>query len=264
MEHRGQEATVRILRLAVVLAVAATAWGQVLEFDVRHERALRDHPGRLTIDERGVAYQQVYTAKQQAKIAKGKKPPKLESARWDYQDIQQLWIAPEKLVIVTYKDRKWFLGVDREFEFFLTNREQSFTRAYDLLKDRLDQRFVAALPDPGVDAVWELPVKLLGTFQGSEGMLQVGADRVVYKTAKKNQSRTWRYEDVENVSTSGPFQLTLTTYERAKTHYGSLRGFNFQLKQRLDEKRFNLLWRRLNRAKGLELITSVQERESKP
>ncbi len=260
MEHRSQKATVRVVGVLAALFLTATAWGQNLQFDVRHERALKDHPGRVTFDQRGVEYQQVYTAKQQAMIAKGKKPPKLEGARWDYQDIQQLWVSPGKLVILTYQDRKWFLGVDRQFEFFLVNKEQSFTPAYDLLKGKLDQRFVAALPDPAVGALWELPVKRLGTIQGSEGVLQVGADRIVYKTARKDQSRTWRYEDIENVSTSGPFQLTLTTYERAKMQYGSLKGFNFQLKQRLDEKRFDLLWRRLNRAKGLEFLTSVQGR----
>ncbi len=263
MEYRGQEATVRIVVLSTALALTSAAWGQDLKFDVRHERALKDHPGRLTLDQSGVEYQQVYTAKQQAKVAKGKKPPKLEAARWDYQDIQELWLSPEKLVVVTYKDRKWFLGVDKEFEFYIAGKGESFSPAYGFLKAKMDQRFVAALPDPAPDALWELPVKLLGTIQGSEGALQVSADRVVYKTSKKGQSRTWRFEDIENASTSGPFQLTVTTYERAKTHYGSLKGFNFQLKQRLDEKRFDLLWRRINRDKGLEFLASVQEKENK-
>jgi hypothetical protein len=39
-----------------------------------------------------------------------------------------------------------------------------------------------------------------------------------------------------------------------------MKGFNFQLKQKLDEKRFDLLWKRLNRGKGLEFLTSIQER----
>jgi hypothetical protein len=128
-----------------------------------------------------------------------------------------------------------------------------------MLKDRLDQRFVAALADEQVAALWEIPVKLQGTLQGSEGMLQVGPDRIVYRTDSKDQSRTWRYQDIENVSTSGPFQLTITTYERAKTHYGTLKGFNFQLKQRLDDKRYQILWKRLNREKGLQFLTSPQE-----
>lgn len=163
-------------------------------------------------------------------------------------------------MIVTYRDRKWFLGVDREFEFFLTGKDQSLASAYEFLKDKLDQRFVAAVADPKTLAAWELPVKLLGTVQGSEGVLRVGEDRIVYKTEKKGQSRTWRLADIENVSTSGLFQLTLTTYERAVTHYGSMKSFNFQLKQKLDASRIDLLWKRLNRDKGLEFLTSLQER----
>ncbi|MBL8296266.1 MAG: hypothetical protein JNN08_30765 [Bryobacterales bacterium] len=260
MEHRSQKATIRILILVVAGALSTVLWGQQLQFDVRHERALKDHPGRVTIDERGVEYQQVLTAKQQAKAAKGKKIPNLESVRWDYPDIQELWVSPHKLVLVTYKDRKWFLGVDKEFEFFLTGKGQTYDTAYELLRGKLDQRFVAALADPNVEAAWEMPVKLLGALQGSEGVLQVGADRIVYKTARRDQSRTWRLGDIENVSTSGPFQLTLTTYERAKMHYGSRKGFNFQLKTKLDQQRFDLLWKRLNRDKGLQFLTSIEER----
>ncbi|MBX9600689.1 MAG: hypothetical protein K2X35_06790 [Bryobacteraceae bacterium] len=245
----------------LLFAIAASAWGQSLQFEVRHQRALLDHPGRITVDDGGLLYEQVLTPKQQKKVAKGKKPPKLESARWDYQDIQQLWLSPDKLVVVTYKDRKWFLGVDKEFEFYLTAKDQSFTAVYERLKGKLDERFVAALADPAVAVEWEIPVKLLGAVQGSEGVLQIGQDRIVYQTGRKHHSRTWRLEDIENVSTSGPYQLTLTTHERAITHYGGLKGFNFQLKRKLDTGRFERLWKRLNRDKGLEFLTSLQERK---
>lgn len=260
MEYRSQAPASCSMKALFVLALAATAWGQQVQFEVRHERALKDHPGRVTFDVDGVTYQQTLTPKQQTRVAKGKKPPKLESVRWAYQDLQQLWLSPEKLVIVTYRDRKWFLGVDKEFEFFLTDKNQSPANAYEFLKNKLDQRFVAAVADPKALAAWELPVKLLGTIQGSEGVLRVGEDRIVYKTEKKGQSRTWRLEDIENVSTSGPFQLTLTTYERAITHYGSMKSFNFQLKQKLDGRRVDLLWRSLNRDKGLDFLTSLEGR----
>ncbi len=261
MECRSQETGGDGMRWFAILLLAAStaAWGQTgrFEFDVRHERALRDHPGRVTFDARGVEYRQVLTEKQ----ARRKKQPKLESARWDYQEIQQLWLSKDKIVLVTYQDRKWFLGVDREFEFYVTGKDQPLTPVYELLKNKLDQRFVAAVADPEVTAEWEIPAKLLGTIQGSEGVLRFGADRIVYQTQKKNQSRTWRLEDIENISSSGPFQLTLTTYERAISHYGSMRGFNFQLKKRLDGKRIDELWKRLNRDKGLEFLTSIQEKE---
>jgi len=245
------------LALALLsLLVTTRSYGAEFRFDVRHERALKDHPGILIIDDTSVSYQQVLTAKQQKK--QPKKPPKLESVRFDYQDIQELWLSPGKLVLVTYKDRPRLLGIDKEYEFFSVG-ERSFAEAYPMLKDKLDQRFVAALVDPDVAFLWEIPVKLLGSIQGSEGVLQVGPSRIVYKTERKGNSRTWRYQDIENISTSGPFQLTLTTFERAKTHYGSLKSFNFQLKQRLDERQYELLWKQLNRGKGLRFLTSQEE-----
>ena len=246
---------------SIFLLIGSALTAAELRFEVRHERALRDHPGTLTIDDTGVSYQQVLTEKQQKK--KRKKPPELESVRFDYQNIQELWLSAGKLVLVTYKDRPWLLGVDKEYEFFVVG-ERSFAEAYPMLKDKLDQRFVAALADPQAAVLWEIPVKLQGTLQGSEGVLQVGPDQIVYKTDRKQEGRAWRYQDIENISTSGPFQLTITTHERAKTHYGSLKGFNFQLKQRLDERRYELVWRRLNREKGLQFLTSQQEKGRVP
>jgi hypothetical protein len=230
-----------------MILLAAWPLAAELRYEVRHDRALKDHSGILTVDDRGIAYQQV--------DPKGKKKAaKLESVRWAYEDIQQLLVSPDSMALVTYRDRKWLLGIDKEYEFFLP-KGKSFEETYTLLKGKLDQRFVAAIADPRTNVLWEIPVKLLGVIQGSEGVLQVGADQIVFKTERRNQSRTWRYEDIENVSTSGPFQLTLTTYERAKSHYGSLKNFNFQLKQRLDETRYDLVWKRLNKGKGLQFLS---------
>ena len=238
-------------RLGAIGLVASLIYGQPLEYEVRHDHLWKSGGGTLVISERGVSFQEV-TKKQRPKHA----------FELNYPDIQELKLSADNLTVVTYKDRKWRLGLDKEYKFSLVPG-QSISAAYALLKDRLDQRFVAAIADERIEPLWEVPVKLLGRVTGSEGVLLVGPDRVVYKTTKKGESRTWRYGDIENISTSGSFQLTLTTYERAKTHYGNLKGFNFQLKQALDEKQFNLLWRRLNQRKGLELLTSAQEGENK-
>ncbi|MCZ2078953.1 MAG: hypothetical protein LC130_28635 [Bryobacterales bacterium] len=267
MEHRSQK-TSRFVGLVAAALALVPAGAAELTYQVRHDRPLHDHrrifktkvsEGVLTINDQGVGYQQVIPEEKRKKNPK--KPPKLVSFRFDYQDIQELWVSPDKLVLVTYKDRKWLLGIDKEFEFFLP-KGKSFEDAYAMLKDKLDRRFVAAMaaPEPGV--LWELPVKLLGAIKGSEGVLLVGSDGIVYKADSPRQSRTWRYQDIENVSTSDRYQLTLTTYERAKRHYGSMKGFNFQLKQPLDEKRFDSLWKRLNQDKGLQYLTSIEERNT--
>ena len=243
MAFRTEKRTGIVAVLALCVAPALLAQKE-LRFEVRHDHLWKFGAGALVLTERGVSFQEL-TKKKQVKHA----------FELNYNDIQELKLSADKLTLVTYQDQKWRLGLDKEYEFTLAPGH-SFSEAYALLKDRLDQRFVAALADEQTQPLWEIPVKLLGLVSGSEGVLEVGADRIVYKTARKGQSRTWRYGDIENISSSGPFQLTLTTYERAKSHYGNLKGFNFQLKQALEEQRFNLLWRRLNQ-------TSVQEKEGK-
>jgi hypothetical protein len=206
--------------------------------------------GTLTITEAGISF--VETHKD------GKKPKHPHALRWVYQDIQQLKMSPKSLTVLTYQDNKWKLGADRAYEFDLVS-DRTFVDAYEFFKSRLDQRFVAAIPDLVSNGLWEIPLKHLLRFGGHEGVLQVGSDEIVYKSAKKGESRAWRYEDIENISSSGPFQLTITTFERAKTHYGDLKGFNFELKQPIEEARYNDLWLRLNQSKGLKVLISYRD-----
>lgn len=206
--------------------------------------------GTLTVSPSGIAFEE--TGKD------GKKPKHPQSWRWAYDDIQQLKISPKTLTVLTYSDSGWKFGADREYDFDLVSGG-TFTGGYELLKGRLDQRLVAAIPQAAGQPLWEIPAKRLVHFGGDEGVLQVGPTEVVYKSPEKNASRTWRYEDIDNVSSSGPFQLTITTFERAKLDYGSLKQFNFELKQRLDEARYNDLWLRLNQSKGLRVLNSYRQ-----
>jgi hypothetical protein len=205
-------------------------------------------PGALTIGPGGVSFERKY--------AEGKRPKRPQSWRWDYQDIEQLTISPRTLSVLTYQDDKWKLGADRQYDFELAS-PGSFEAAYQFLKTRLDQRFVAALAESPAQELWELPVKRLTPFGGDEGALQVGTASIVYKSSKPGESRTWRYEDIDNIASSGPFSLTITTFERARLDYGSRKQFNFQLKRPLDEDRYNDLWLRLNRSKGLKALGAL-------
>lgn len=207
--------------------------------------------GSLTISDAGVSFEENYPG--------GKKPKHPHAWHWDYQDIQQLKIAPKSLTVLTYNDNKWKLGADREYEFDLVS-DKAFQDVYPLLKNRLDQRFVAALVEPPANTIWEISVKHLVRSGGNDGVLRVGADSIVFSSEQKNASRTWRYEDIDNISSSGPFQLTITTFERAKMDYGSRKQFNFQLKQRLEEARYNELWLRLNASKDLQVLESYRNK----
>lgn len=230
MEQRSQKAA------CLGLILSAAAFGAEFKYQVRHDHMFRDRLAALVIDDSGVSYKD------------GK-----HEGRWAYADIRQLWLAPGKVTVVTYRDRKWRLGIDAEYEFKLAPN-QDLRPAYDFLKDKLDRRFVAAIADETAAILWEIPVKLTGALRGSEGVLKVGPDRIVYETSRKHHSRAWRYQDIDNVSSSDDYELTLVTYERAKLHYGSRKAFVFQLKEPLDEARYNLLWRGIQRNKGFSSL----------
>ena len=230
----------RIEKAALFLALAVPLAAAELRFDVRHDHWRKSGAGALMVSEDGVSF---------SEIAK-KKRKRPHAWRWSYTEIQKLEISPRRLRLLTYEDVRWKGGADREHEF--TIRTGDFLAAYDLLKNRLDQRFVAALGDAEVKPDWEIPAKLTERFGGVNGTLKVAADRIVFETSLANRSRTWRWQDIDNLSSSGPFELTLVTFERARTHYGNRRGFNFQLKLPLAEERYNSLWQRLNREKGLK------------
>lgn len=232
MELRTQAAACGLMLFALPLSAELT-------FRVRHEHLRKGCTGELRIDERGVAFREINPKK--------KHPHAFE---WPYGEIQQLTVSADEIRVLTYRDDLWKLGADREYRF----RAFGGQELYAFLKDRLDQRLVARLADGDVTPLWQLPVKLLGRVGGSHGALIVGAERLVYRSGRAGESRTWRYQDVESVSSSGPFQLSVTTFERARSHYGSRKAFNFQLKQPLAEARYDDLWRRLHRSKGLKLL----------
>jgi hypothetical protein len=58
------------------------------------------------------------------------------------------------------------------------------------------------------------------------------------------------------ISSSGPFDLTITTFERSGENYAGHKDFHFQLKRPLTEAEYEGLWRKVNQAKGLQILNS--------
>jgi len=209
-------------KAATCMILAGAALASAAQFTVRHEHLRRGCAGVMTVDENGVAFTGV-----------GK-----HAWRWKYEDIQELRLAPESIYILTYKDSKLRLGADRGYAF--TGKIPA-GELYALLRERMDQRFVAALNQASGPVSWSVPVKHLRPIAGSEGTLAFGADVIVYSTPAKDESRTWRYTDIESIGSSGPFQLTITTLEK---------DFNFQLKHPITEARYNQLWLQVEKKNG--------------
>jgi hypothetical protein len=171
------------------------------------------------------------------------------SQTWKYIDVQRLEIEPRRVHLVSYDDGRW-TGRDREYTFDRLP-EGAGNRIYPFLAERLDQRLITHLGDATVTAAYEIPAKLLRGRRGANGRLKVGADRIVFEAARNGgESRVWRYPDIQSVSASGAFELTLNTIE----------GENrFQLKQRLPEDRYQDLWHRISEVNGLTIYRSQLE-----
>ena len=217
-------------------------------YQVRRDHWRKSCAGTLSIGKDSIVFDE------RTPVKKGKMPHHFE---WRFAEIQQLLIEPRRVKVLTYEDVGKKFGMDRQYTFALRG-DASFETAYGRLKNQLDQRFVSAIPDSSVKPVWQIAVKHELGYKGSQGTLSIGEDRIVYRTENPKDSRTWRYADIENISMEGPFQLTLTTFERERTHYGNRKGFNFQLKEALSEARFNDLWLRLEQGRSHGILTSQQ------
>ncbi len=203
------------------LILAGASWLGAAQFEVRHEHLRKGCHGVLTIDESGVSFA-------------GTKKHKWA---WKFEELQQLKLAPNEIHVLTYKDSKLRLGADRAYDF---RGAIPAVELYPMLSRKMDQRFVAQLAEPS-EHDFAIPVKHLGRISGTEGTLAFGDDTVVYSTPAKGESRTWRYTDVDSISSSGRFQLTLTTMEKS---------FNFQLKEPLAEAKYNELWMAVEKKNG--------------
>jgi hypothetical protein len=227
-------------RLGVIVVSAALVAG-AQEVRVRHHHWHGGGIGDLRVGNDGISF------------AEGQK--KSHSRTWKYEEIQQVELSADTLRVLTYEDQKWKFGRDREYVFDQLPKGFAQT-VYGQWRERLDQRFIAGLPDEDVAPVWEVPAKLLGSFDGSEGMIRVGRDRIVYQTKEPEESRTWRFADIENIVSAGPFDFSVVTREHHGAWNAGWREFRFQLKRPLPEERYNELWRRLNASRESVFIQS--------
>lgn len=200
-----------------MILVALLSAAAALPAEIRFEARYKNRPGTITVDEHAISFQGV----------------KKYSWRWTYPDIDELKLGEHSIRVTA----------GRTYEF----RGDIPAAVYALWKDQLDQRFVAELADRGVEADWRIGAKRRIGRTTAGGMLEFGRDRIVFASSQPDDSRTWRISDIENISSSGPFELTIVTFERSRLDYGDRKQFNFRLKKALSEDRYNNLWLEINR-----------------
>jgi hypothetical protein len=219
------------LLFGYLLFVNSALQAQEVRFPVRHNRLLQDQSGELIFGETGIEYRT---------IDKG------DARAWKYGDIQQIGLlSPKELTIITYEDSKWKLGKDLFYRFTITAGEIT-PEIWIQLQTKLKRPVVSALIPPDIASKFTIPVKHLRGFGGTQGMLEIGDEYIIYKTAVPKDSRIWRYQDISSVGTTGPYQMRLTSMDRAENESGGERNFVFSLKERLAPEAYDFIWWKIN------------------
>jgi len=234
MEFRAERRAGALLTL--LLAAVAPLGAQGMEFSARWKRTMRDAEGTFTVSSQSLGF----------RSKDGK-----HDLRWQWQDVQQAFLSPFRLIVLSYHDTTAFLGRDRQFEFDRLPPEFP-DRVYPEFHANLGAKLVAAVPGIDFPVVWKVPVKLLHHMGGPEGVLVVGEELIAFRSPEKEASRFWWIKELDNISRSGPADLTIVTDERSKFIHFSPQEFRFQLKEPLTEERYSALWHQLNRTKGLQ------------
>jgi hypothetical protein len=243
MAFRRKTALAAILMLASAAAAAPS-------FDARHEHWRKGCPGRLTVDATGVSFAEL----------RGRPRKKPHAWHWPYHEIQQATLGRDTLRILTYEDSALRLGADRAYSFSLAPGN-SFASLREALRLHLDTRLVVTDP-PEQEPAWAAPAKLLRLTTGTHGTLEFHEDAVVFRARQPGRGRQWRLADIDNVTSTDAYSLTLTTFERSRLHYGGRRDFQFQLKQPIDPARVESLWRRIRGRREAHILDHYQKREN--
>lgn len=170
---------------------------------------------------------------------------KKDARRWTYWDIKQIQIeSPTRLTILSYEDQgRLKLGADRRFEFELRSGGIGPDLVAFILS-RTDRPVVTAVLPPIVKTpLYRVPVKHERQGRGSDGILLMYDDALVYETERPGETRYWRFADLFAVLPLDRERLEVTAYEGGA---GELRPFTFQLKAALPDGFARLLWAKVN------------------
>jgi hypothetical protein len=217
--------------LGGLLLACSALQAQEVRFPVRHGRLLRDRTGELIFGKTQIEY---------------RTKDKGDARTWKYEDIQQLGLlSPRELTILTYQDSNWKFGKDLFYRFEIISGEIAPT-LWTELQAKLTRPVVSALIPPDLAPRFTIAVKHLRGFGGTQGKLEVADEYVIYKTDTPKDSRIWRYQDISSIGTTGPYQLRLTSMDRAGNERGGDRNFVFSLKERLAPEAYDFIWWKIN------------------
>jgi hypothetical protein len=91
-------------------------------------------------------------------------------------------------------------------------------------------------PVPSTPAVAEIPAHRRTWLGGSNGTLRLKDDGIDYVTDGRQDSRSWRWNDIQSIANPNPYELRVDAFREI---------VEFELKQPLPRTVFERMWDRL-------------------
>lgn len=155
--------------------------------------------GTLAIDENGVKFRSEGGREQ----------------RWGLTDIRTAFIAPHRLIVETYVNRSLHRPGEQRYEFDLTQAVPPSVAAE--LAIGIARPSQNAVTDSGTPAIASIPAHHRALAGGTNGVLRFRKDGIDYVTASKEDSRSWRWADLQTLSDPDPYHLFIFGYRDTYT-----------------------------------------------
>ena len=207
---------VKILALTVLSAsLAISAGNDSFDLKVARVRTLRDQPGDLHIDAKGVTFRSV-DGKTNITIA--------------MEDLREADVADSHaLHFQTYEVQKW-KPVERREYIFRAQPDASVEELAKFLSARILRPVVGHYRE---DAQFKVAAFHKRTLGGTNGILEIGQDSIQFVSEKPADSRTWLYRDIETLGRPDSFRFRVTTKRET---------YILELKHELPEAVYQLAW----------------------
>ncbi len=207
---------VKVFALIVLsVSLAISAGNDSFDLKVARVRTLRDQPGDLHIDARGLTFRSI-DGKTNIMIA--------------MEDLREADVAnSHALHFQTYEVEKW-KPVERREYTFRAQPDAPIEELAKFLTAHVHRPVVGHYPEGSQFQVAAFHRRTLG---GTNGMLEIGQDSIQFVSEKPADSRTWLYRDIETIGRPDSFRFRVTTKRET---------YVFELKTELSEAAYQLAW----------------------
>jgi hypothetical protein len=153
------------------------------------------------------------------------------SHAWPYLEVKTFDLTSRSLVITDYENHGHHLPGERRFRFELNNSIPASVAAE--LAQRVNKPVQNGDPDAAAPVYFTVPARHGTSFGGTNGTLRFRDDGIDYVTSGGQDSRSWRWADIQTLANPTPYQLRVGGY---------LETFEFELKEPMSASVFDHLW----------------------